>query len=241
MNQDTKKALLIHRKLIKQKGILNKIYIDFYNQFKSINFPRGNIVELGSGGGFIKEIFPNVITTDLIKAPGIDKIISATDMPFSNNSVSGYLMIDVLHHIKDAEKAFREMERTLKVNGKIIMIEPFNSLWGQLIYRFSHYESFDPKASWKVGGEGRMSDSNTALPWIIFVRDRKIFEKKFPNLRIVKVYPHSPFKYLFSGGLTNWQFLPTLTYPLIRFSDHVVSKVFPQGSMFVTIKLEKVG
>lgn len=240
MNQNTKSALLLHRKLIKQKGILHKIYIDFYNQFKLVNFPKGKVVELGSGGGFIKEIIPDTITTDLLKAPGINKIVSATDLPFPNKTISGYLMIDVLHHIKDGEKAFMEMERTLKVGGKIIMIEPFNCLWGQLIYRFSHYERFDPKASWKVKGEGRMSDSNTALPWIIFIRDRKVFEKKFPSLKIIKIYPHSPFKYLFSGGLTKYQFLPTFTYPLIRWFDDFISRLFPQISMFVTIELEKL-
>lgn len=240
MNKDTKKALLMHRQIIKQKGILNKIYFDFYNQFKESNFPEGPVVELGSGGGFIKDIIPQVITSDLLKAPGIDKIISATKIPCSKNSVAGFVMIDVLHHIKNPERALKEMERCLKPGGKVVMIEPYNSLWGGFIYKYIHREKFDPKVGWKVSGKGRMSDSNTALPWIIFVRDRKIIQNKFPNLKIVKIYPHSPFKYLFSGGLTPWQFLPTFTYPVIRRFDDFISRLFPQISMFVTIKIEKI-
>ncbi len=85
-----------------------------------------------------------------------------------------------------------------------------------------------------------MSDSNTALPWIIFVRDQKVFQKKFPKLKIVKILSHSPFKYLTSGGLTQYQFLPNFTYPLIRWFDDFISKLFPQISMFVTIEIEKV-
>lgn len=240
MNQDTKEALSLHKNKIKQKGILNKIYVDFYNHFKASNVLGGVCIELGSGGGFLKEIIPNVITSDLLEASGIDKVFSAAQIPYPADSISAFFMLNVLHHIKNSEKAIQEMERSLKIGGKIIMIEPFNSMWGRIIYKYIHKERFDPKAGWRIEGEGRMSDSNTALPWILFIRDRKVFEQKFPHLKIVKIYPHSPFKYLISGGLSNFQFLPTITYPLIRRFDNFVSKMFPEISMFVTVELEKI-
>ncbi|MDP3954680.1 MAG: methyltransferase domain-containing protein [bacterium] len=240
MNQDTKEALFLHKNRIKQKDILNKVYIDFYNHFKASSVPGGLCIELGSGGGFLKEIIPDVITSDLLEAPGIDKIFPATEIPYSADSVSAFFMLNVLHHIKNSEKAIQEMERSLKIGGKIIMIEPINSMWGRIIYKYIHKEKFDPKAGWRIEGEGRMSDSNIALPWILFVRDRKIFEKRFPHLKIIKIYYHSPFKYLFSGGLSNFQFLPTIAYPLIRRFDDIVSRIFPEISMFVTVEIEKI-
>ena len=85
-----------------------------------------------------------------------------------------------------------------------------------------------------------MSSSNPALPWIIFVRDKKVFQKKIPNLKLVKILPHTPFRYLISGGLTKYQFLPTFSYPLIRWFDDFISRLFPQISMFVTVELQKV-
>lgn len=240
LSPDTKKALEEHKNLIKKKGLLYKIYVDFYKSLKPNGVPKGAIVEIGSGGGFLKEIIPEVVTSDVIEGPGIDKVFFAEKMPFKNKSVSAFIMIDVLHHIKDPRKAFNEMERCLKKDGKIIMIEPFKSLWGYFIYKYLHYEHFDPSSGWEVKGKGRMSDSNTALPWIIFVRDRHIFEKEFPNLKIIKVEGHSPFRYLLSGGLTKPQFAPTFTYPFIKFTeDKLLSPLKNQIGMFVTIELQK--
>lgn len=237
---NTKNSLEDHKNLIKKKGLLHKIYLDFYQSLKPKGVPKGPIVEIGSGGGFLKEIIPEAITSDVIAGPGIDKVFFAEKMPFKKNSVSAFLMIDVLHHIKDSRKAFTQMQRCLNKHGKIIMIEPFNSLWGYFIYKYLHYEHFDPSAGWEVKGKGRMSDSNTALPWIIFVRDRKVFKEKFPNLQIVRVQGHSPFRYLLSGGLTKPQFAPTFTYPLIKFiEDKLLSPFGNLIGMFVTIELQK--
>lgn len=242
MNPDSQAALLEHRRIIRTKSFLNKIYVDFYNYFKSIHTPKGSLIEIGSGAGFIKDILPKVVTSDVIKGPGIDQVFFAHKMPFANSSIAAFFMIDVLHHIKDSEIAFKEMLRCLKPGGKIVMIEPYNSFWGGLIFKYIHPEKkgFNPKAGWKIKGSGRMSDSNPALPWIIFVRDRETFEKKFPNLKIVKISPDTPFRYLISGGLTRWQFLPTPLYPLIMKIEKTLSSLNKFIGMFVTIELQKI-
>lgn len=242
MNQDSKQAILEHRNKIREKSFLNKIYVDFYQIFKKTKFPKGPIVEIGSGAGFIKEIIPSVITSDVIAGPEIDKVFFADKMHFKDKSISAFLMIDVLHHIKDSEKAFEEMLRCLKPEGKIVMIEPYNSLWGGFIYKHIHPEKkgFDSKAGWKIKGQGRMSDSNPALPWIIFVRDKQIFQKKFPNLKIVRILPHTPLLYLISGGLTRWQFLPSSFYPFVVNLENKLSPLNKLIGMFVTIELKKI-
>lgn len=242
MNLDSQAALLEHRRIIRTKGFLKKIYTDFYNYFKKVKIPKGPTVEIGSGAGFIKDIIPNTITSDVIKGPDIDQVFFATKIPFKKNSVSAFFMIDVLHHIKDSEKALKEMFRCLKPRGKIVMIEPYNSLWGGFIFKYIHPEGkgFNPKAGWKIKGQGRMSESNPALPWIIFVRDRKNFQKKFPSLKMVKILPHTPLRYLISGGLTNFQFLPTSFYPLVVSFEKQLSPLNKFLGMFVTIELQKI-
>jgi len=85
-----------------------------------------------------------------------------------------------------------------------------------------------------------MSDSNPALPWIIFVRDREIFEKRFPKLKINQIAPHTPFLYLLSGGLTKPQFLPSFAYPAAKAFEKIISSFNPWLGMFVTIELQKV-
>ncbi len=240
-NFNSDAALEEHKELIKRKKFLYQIYLDFYNSLIPKNVPQGKIVELGSGGGFLKEVIPEVITSDVISGSGIDKVFFAEKTPFKNNSISTYVMIDVLHHIKDSEKAFKEMIRTLKPGGKVIMVEPFNSFLGGLIYKYLHYEHYDPNAdSWKIKGKGRMSESNTALPWIIFVRDRKMFERKFPELKIIKVQGHTPLRYLISGGLTKPQLLPTFTYSWIKSFEDLISPLGQHTGMFVTIELQKI-
>lgn len=237
--QDGKEWLDKHRKVIKQKRFLNLIYVDFYKEIKSFIDKSGKSVEFGSGAGFIKEVIPNAITSDLIKGEGIDLVFSATNLPFKENTVNSFLMLNVFHHIKNPEKALSEMQRCLKSGGRVVMIEPYNSLWGGFIYRFLHQEHFEPRATWKVKGKGRMSDSNTALPWIVFVRDRAKFEKKYPKLKIIKVSPHTPFSYLVSGGLKDIQFLPTVFYPILKLLEKLLSPLNSMLGMFVTVVIEK--
>lgn len=238
---NSKKTLLNHWSLIhsKTKIWLRNIYFDFYWKMKQISVPRGPKIELGSGGGFLKEVIPDVITSDVLSGKGIDKIIFAESIPYKNNEVSAFYMLNVFHHIKNAERAIQEMNRCLKMGGKIVMIEPWNSMWGRFIYSNLHHERFDPKLDWKILGLGRMSDANGALPWIIFRRDRQLFERLFPNLTIVSITPHTPFSYLISGGLSKSQLLPNFLYPLVTFFEQLISPLNNLLGMFATIELKK--
>lgn len=237
---NSKEALFEHKKLINKKGVLKKLYDDFYLIFKNSKYPKGEIVEIGSGGGFLKKIIPQVITSDVVRGSGIKEVFSAEKMPFKNSSVAAFTMLNVFHHIKNPEKALNEIQRCLKPNGKIIMIEPYNSLWGRFIYQNFHHELFDPKTDWKIKGRGRLSDANGALAWIVFIRDKKIFNKRFPNLIIKTVKPHTPFRYLISGGLSKPQLLPSFFYPAIKLLEQLLSPINPLLGMFATIELEKI-
>jgi SAM-dependent methyltransferase len=236
---DSKERLADDARTIKKKSFLKQVYIDFYKRIIPKNVLPGPIVELGSGGGFIKEINPGIITSDIIPGPGVDQVFFAEKMPFKDKSISAFLMVDVFHHIKDPEGALKEMNRCLKVNGKILMVEAYITFFGKLIYKHLHQENCDLASDWKVKGQGRISDSNIAMPWIIFVRDRKIFKDKFPNLKILRVFPHTPFSYLFSGGLTKFQFLPGFTYPFIKSIENLMSPINSYFGMFATIAIQK--
>lgn len=242
MDLNSHSALLEHRTIIRKKTFLKKLYIDFYQEFTNASLSKGRIIELGSGAGFLKELIPYVITSDVVAGPDIDKVFYAEKMPFENNSIAAFLMIDVLHHIKDPEKALKEMERCLKKGGKIIMIEPYASVWGSFIYKYIHPEKkgFDLKSGWKIKGNGRMTDANPAMAWIIFKKDRKLFERKFPNLKIIRFDPHTPLRYLISGGLSRFQLLPAAFYPFIIFLEKQLAIFNELIGMFVTIEIQKV-
>lgn len=227
--------------IIRQKKFLYYLYLDFYRTFKKTleKIPKGKILELGSGGGFIKEVIPEVITSDVLKLPLCDKIVNAQNLPFGNNSLAAILMLNTFHHIKHPKKSLTEFSRCLKKGGRVIMIEPYNSLWGRFIYKNFHYEGFDENAGWKINGSGPLSDANNALPWIVFERDRDKFQKMFPEFEISTFVPHTPFRYLISGGLKKLQLLPGSLFPVVTNLEKMVSGGNGLFGMFVTIVLTK--
>jgi SAM-dependent methyltransferase len=231
----------LHARIVQKKPFLRRLYCDFYTQFKLAvpDYDRKVLVELGSGGGFIKEVIDNVITSDVLELEDVDKVFSALDMPFEDASVDAFLMFDVLHHISDPAAFFTEALRCLNVSGRIVMIEPANTLWARFIYRSFHHEHFDANAAWELEGSGPLSEANIAIPWIVFVRDRKIFETKFPSLKIISIDNHTPLRYLFSGGLTFKQFVPSFTYSSFKGLEYVLSCLNNAIGMFQTIVLEK--
>lgn len=240
---DNVRSTLLHAEILQNKGFLKKLYTDFYHILKdsipSDDHADRKIVELGSGGGFIKDVIPNVLTSDVLEIPSLDLVFSATEMPFENVSIDSLVMIDVLHHIPDVRKFFQEVVRCLKPGGTVAMIEPANTLWGRLIYQNFHHEAFDPKARWTFESKGPLSTANGALPWIIFHRDRNEFINQFPELEIIKTQFHTPLRYLISGGFTLRQLAPSWSYFLVKGFEFLLWPLNRWLGMFETIVLKK--
>ena len=216
---------MLHAEIVQKKLFLKRVYIDFYQTFKqTISEPEKKVlVEVGSGGGFIKDIIPNVITSDVLELTSVDMVFSATNMPFENSTIDAFFMVNVLHHITNPRLFFAEALRCLRVSGKIVMIEPANTWWSRFIYKNFHHELFDPQAGWELEKFSPPSSANGAIPWVIFSRDREVFEKEFSSLRIVAIHNHTPIRYLLSGGLTLHQLVPSFSYPLIKVIEYALS------------------
>ena len=241
IDHDDCSLTLLHKQILQEKKFLWKVYETFYRNLMSHipNHETGTIVELGSGAGFVKQMYPNVQTSDVLDLPDLDKIFDATKMPFDNNSIDAILLINVLHHIKNVEQFFAEVTRVLKDTGRLVMIEPANTLWSRFVYTRFHHEVFDPNAGWQVEGTRPLFDGNDALAWIIFNRDKELFQTKFPELNIVKVYNHTPVSYLISGGFTLKQLLPTWMYRPVRCFESLFQFTSGLTGMFQTIVIEK--
>lgn len=239
-NLDKPESLTYLKNKINKKQFLKLLYKDFYKELRPKKIPKGKIIEIGSGPGFIKDIIPNAITTDVVKGQDIDKVFSATKIPYKNNTVSCFVMLNVFHHIKNPQKALKEMLRCLKPGGKIVMLEPYITPLSYLVYKYIHYEAFDANSKWKIMGSGRMTGANTALPWIVFNRDREIFKKNFPNLEISRVKIHTPFSYILSGGVSKYQLVPSSAFSLIRKIEKKIAPINNFIGMFATIELKKI-
>jgi len=237
---DDPATTLLHADIIRKKRFLRDLYREFYGVFRDSlpSTASAVVIEIGSGGGFIKEIIPSAQTSDIMPVPGLDLCFSATDMPFSDHTVDCFCMMNTLHHIPDAAAFFRECTRCLRPGGTVVMIEPANTLFSRFIYSRFHHEPFDPKGGWTLPPGGPLSMSNQAMPWIIFCRDRDRFEREFPALRIETTTHHTPLRYLLSGGFTCRQLLPDCLYPVATFTDHHLLRPFHDMlALFMTITL----
>ncbi|NIP52468.1 MAG: methyltransferase domain-containing protein, partial [Aliifodinibius sp.] len=187
------------REIIFQKAFLKKIYLDWY-RYQLKNLPKGRILEVGSGAGFLKDLAPHVITSDILACEGLDLIMDAHQLPFEESTLDGIVLTNVLHHLKNSREFFKEASRCVRNNGMIIMNEPWSTWWSQIIYKLFHHEPFNTESkSWSFPSSGPLSGANGALPWIIFKRDINTFRKEFPEWKIQAIVPHMPFSYLISG------------------------------------------
>lgn len=240
---DDPKATASHREIIKSKPFLKKLYEEWYTIFNDATQSLGDrtLLEIGSGGGFLKEIYPHFVTSDITPFEWCDMTFPAESIPFEDYSLGGIVMLNVLHHIPDPRNFFKEAQRTLSHGGKIIMIEPANSLFSRFIYKNFHHEPFDPHSKkWEIDSTGPMSGANGANPWIIFERDRMQFEKEFPNLIIKRKKNHTPFRYLLSGGVSMKALVPSGSFNFFKKVEKIISPLDSALGMFVTIEIEKI-
>ena len=240
---DDPRATLAHRDIILQKPFLKRLYLDWYTLFiknAKESKVKGKHLEIGSGGGFLKEVFPEVTTSDILPLPNVDMVFSAEEMPFKENELASIVMLNVFHHIPKPYLFLKEAQRCLVKGGKIIMIEPANSNLGRFIYKRFHHEPFDEKAGREIKPGNPLSNSNQALPYIYFERDLDLFKQEFPHLKINFVNYHSPFSYIISGGVSRSAMLPYFMYNLVKFKEWLLSPFSRQLGLFCTIEVEKI-
>ena len=65
---DSPERTYLHSQIIRDKKFLRKLYTEWYEAINDLmpERPSGCLVELGSGGGFSKEIIPCAITTEIL-------------------------------------------------------------------------------------------------------------------------------------------------------------------------------
>jgi SAM-dependent methyltransferase len=235
---DAPENTLRRASILQRKPFLKQFYQDCYLSISKLLPEKisGPVIELGSGGGFLKDYIPDLITSEILAIPTVDIQFDGQSMPFKNASVRAVLMLDVFHHIPNPATFLAQAAHIIKPEGHLIMIEPRVTLWSRFVYRCLHHEPFDPEVNeWRFQNSGPLTGANSALPWIVFERDRQKFEYGFPEWQIKKIHLHTPFCYLLSGGLTFKSMLPAALYPLCRRLENLLQPFKHLLSMFATI------
>ena len=195
-------------------------------------------IEVGSGAGFTKDFIhnKNFKLTDLGQDEHLDfKDIDAQNTGFQKESFDFVIASNMIHHISFPMKFFREMNRILKKNGKLIIFESHCSIMFQIATTIMKHEGFDftlnvwdeenPKSNENDAWHG-----NIAVPHLIF-DDREGFQENLGNFFSIEYDKFTEcLIFLNSGGVTS----KTKCIPMNRFFlnilhlvDKILVKFFP--------------
>jgi len=238
LSVDDPRTTLLRRSIIQDKAFLRALYAEWYKRIISALPKKDDVLELGSGAGFLRQFLPEVITSEVFETSGVRLIADACDLPLPDKSLDAIVMTDVFHHIPDVGRFLLEATRCVRQRGKIVMIEPWRTPWSEWVYTHLHSEPFSPEGGWKIPSTGPLSGANGALPWIVFHRDRALFDAEYPQWRIKTIEPMMPFSYLLSGGVSMRSLMPGWLYHPIRALERALGQ--RQWAMFALIELERV-
>ena len=195
-------------------------------------------VEVGSGAGFAKDFIKNknFKLSDLGHDDHLDfKNINAQNTGFEKESLDYVIASNMIHHIPYPIKFFKEMNRILKTNGKLIIFESHCSIIFQIATTIMKHEGFDftlnvwdektPKSNENDAWHG-----NIAVPHLIF-DDKEGFKKNLGNLFNVEYDKFTEcLIFLNSGGVTSkTRCIPMNNFFLniLDFIDNILVKLFP--------------
>jgi SAM-dependent methyltransferase len=230
------KSLMLGRPLIK------RCYDDWYRRLlrDAGSAPaRGRVLELGSGGSYLKTLDPAVITSDV--APRIaEQVVDGRKLPFPDQGLRALLMTHVFHHIPDIDAFFDEAQRALVPGGVISMIEVAHTPFARFFFKNFHHEPYRDRATtWSFEQRDPMMDCNQALTWLIFVRDRARFQERHPGFVVEKIEFVPGLTYFVSGGVTARYLIPQFLTGLLVKAERLVAPLQPVFSLHWHICLRK--
>jgi len=235
-----------HREIWNQKKILRQIYADWHRIIMENIIEDGTTLEVGSGGGYLKEYYPELITSDYVYCEWLDVVLDAHQIPYRDNSLDNIIIIDVLHHLEYPYLFLQEIQRVLKNNGRLIMLEPYISPFSYYVYKYFHQEGIDfgfhafNQEKFIEKDRKKPFDGNNAIPKIIFFKEIEKFNNEFPCLQIVKQKLLSFIFWPLSGGYEHKCFIPKWSIPFFLFLERSLSS-FPKlfaFRMFLVLKLK---
>ncbi|MGC4062892.1 MAG: class I SAM-dependent methyltransferase [Aquabacterium sp.] len=222
MDGDAVDRFAVHARMLARKPMMREVFAEFHHAFDRLDRTclagSGIRLELGAGVAPIRDSYPDVLATDIVAGPGLDKVVNAQDMQLADGSVKVVFGQNCFHHFPQPERFFHELERVLSVGGGAVLLEPYHGPFAAYLYkRLFKSEGYDKDyPSWETPSSGPMNGANQALSYIVFKRDRAEFERRFPSLRIVHEQTCGNYlKYLLSGGLNFRQLCPNWASPLV--------------------------
>jgi SAM-dependent methyltransferase len=235
-----------HREVWENKETIRLLYGDFHRRLIE-SCLEGPILDIGGGTAHVKQFRTDIVSTDILRFPGIDVVADAHQLPFPDKLFGGVVMLDVLHHLERPIEFLEEASRVLKPGGRLAMIEPAMTSVARIFYHHFHEEpvdmAADPFAPVTINPDRDPFDANQAIPTLLFATPaaRRRVEQAIPSLRVRNVGWLSLFAYPLSGGFQKWSLMPAaLVRPMLAFEDMVPKLVRRQIAFRMMVVLERL-
>lgn len=249
LNPDSPDFSLAHREVLRKKVLLRRLFEGFYRNCRALDLSHfgscpGLRIEIGSGSSFFRDVFPDVLASDIKTLPFVDFVARAEALPLPANSVRAIYAINVFHHFSRPRQFFRELIRVVAPGGGAVLVEPYFGPFARWVFpRLHASEGFERDVpGWDAEArQGPMSKANQALSYVVLVRDRAIWEREFPQLELVLDRPHTHLAYLVSGGVNFRQLVPNWCGPAVGWTEKALSPLNPLLALQHSIVLRKKG
>jgi SAM-dependent methyltransferase len=227
----------------KSKPALRSLYHNWHKDILSW-LTVGETIEIGCGIGQLREMLPSIKTLDISLSKWTDIVGDAQQLPIKSESIANMVLFDVLHHLPKPVLFFREAFRTLKPEGRLVIVDPYISFLSNWVYRNFHPEPVimdcDPLSETSPLSSDRPFDSNQAIATILFYKQLEKWKAAFPGYRILYRHRFAQLAYPATGGFGGNQLIPDGVIRLLeKLENHltIMSKLMAFRTMIVIEKI----
>ena len=210
--------------LIKSNRLLFHAYKIKFDLIKK-HIGKKNILEIGSGSGIAKYFLKNTKTSDLRKNPNIDFVYNAY-FDVLKKKKDFIFMVDVFHHLHRPNLVIKNLKKSLKKNGKIIIFEPYLSPMSFFFYFITFF--FGPKERLGLFKkiDFSLSKKNLIEEFDFVTQPQKFFGSN-NNKDIIKIDYILEYFFIFTGGVSFHKLqklIPNFVYSFLLKIDDFLNK-----------------
>jgi ubiquinone/menaquinone biosynthesis C-methylase UbiE len=225
-------------------------YSNLYGYIESEIKKLDDILEIGAGAGISKNFLnkTNIVRTDYLNWDTQTDVlgnINAENLPYKDNQFDVVFGIDMIHHVNNPYKVLEECIRVSKKNGKIILVEPYVSMFSYIIYKIFHDEdttySYNFRKTYDLnnpqeGDQGVAKSMFKNKKGAIFLKEK---EKQIKEITINLIHPLSFFS---TGGLSKpLKINASIVSALLKIEKLIPNQIMKicASRMVVTIEIVK--
>lgn len=200
---------------------------------------QGSLLEVGSGSGLLRDFLPEVILSEVVDLPWIDRVVDCMHMAFEDGALAGVIGLDLLHHLEQPHVFLDEVTRVLKPGGRAFFIEPYLTLFSFLGYKALHHESIYFKDYHLNKKKDNPWEGNLALANLLFKRDLKNWPLLHPELMIIHREIFSFFDFACAAGFKPYAYIPHRLFRYLVKADDYLKRLMPLIAFRIFVVIEK--